>query len=339
MNNSPYSLKPASVQSVMLRVLCALVPGIAAYVWFFGAAILLQIALASVTALAAEALILSLRGKPVRQFLTDGSALVTAWLIALTFPSIAPWWLTVLATLLAIVVAKHLYGGLGQNPFNPAMVAFALMIVAYPSLMSQWPAAGSTDFAPQWNAIFGARQLDAITMATPLDALRTVLRDPEQRAVIAGLLGSNATFGNIGGRGWEWVAAAYLAGGLWLMQQRIITWHMPTAFLATLFSIAGVFSLIDSTQFAPPLFHVLTGGAMLAAFFIVTDPVSGATTPKGKLIFAAGVAALTWIIRTFGAYPDGIAFAVLLMNIAAPLIDRYTQPTVFGHRNNDGGPT
>ncbi|MDP2823869.1 MAG: RnfABCDGE type electron transport complex subunit D [Sulfuritalea sp.] len=338
MNNSPYLLKPASVQSVMLRVLCALLPGIAAYVWFFGAAILLQIALTSLTALAAEAAILALRGKPLRQFLTDGSALVTAWLIALTFPSIAPWWLTVLGTLLAIVVAKHLYGGLGQNPFNPAMVAFALMIVAYPSLMSQWPAAGFTDFAPQWNAIFGTRQLDAITMATPLDALRTVLRDPEQRAAIAGLLGANATFGNIGGRGWEWVAAGYLAGGLWLIQQRIITWHMPAAFLATLFAVAGLFSLFDATQFAPPLFHVLTGGAMLGAFFIVTDPVSGCTTPRGKLIFAAGVAVLTWIIRTFGAYPDGIAFAVLLMNIAAPLIDRYTQPPVFGHKQQDGDP-
>ena len=279
---------------------------------------------------------LKLRDKPVTMFLSDGSALVTAWLIALTFPSIAPWWLTVIGVLAAIVVAKHLYGGLGQNPFNPAMVAFALMIVAYPSLMSQWPAAGVTEFVPQWNAIFGTRQLDAVTMATPLDALRTVLRDPEQRAAIAGLLGSNATFGNIGGRGWEWVAAGYLAGGLWLIQQRIITWHLPTAFVATLFAIAGLFSLFDPMRFAPPLFHILTGGAMLGAFFIVTDPVSGATTPKGKLIFAAGVALFTWIIRSFGAYPDGIAFAVLLMNIAAPLIDRHTQPAVFGHKTQDG---
>lgn len=316
----------------MLRVLVALLPGIAAYVWFFGAAILVQIALASVTALAAEAVMIRLRDKPVMMFLGDGSALVTAWLIALTFPPIAPWWLTVIGVLAAIVVAKHLYGGLGQNPFNPAMVAFALMIVAYPSLMSQWPAAGFTDFAPQWNAIFGSRELDAITMATPLDALRTALHTADARATVAGVLGSNATFGNIGGKGWEWVAAGYLAGGLWLTQQRIITWHTPTAFLAVLLAIAGLFSLIDATRFAPPLFHLLTGGAMLAAFFIVTDPVSGATTPKGKLIFAAGVAALAWIIRTFGAYPDGIAFAVLMMNIAAPLIDRYTQPPVFGHK-------
>lgn len=338
MNNSPYFRKPASVQSVMLRVLAALLPGIAAYIWFFGAAILLQLALASVAALAAEALMLRLRGKPVMLFLTDGSALVTAWLIALTFPSIAPWWLTVLGTLLAIVIAKHLYGGLGQNPFNPAMVAFALMIVAYPQLMSQWPAPGATDFAQQWQAIFGSRQIDALTMATPLDALRTALHTIEAKGSVAGVLDSSPAIGRVGGKGWEWIAAGYLAGGLWLLQQRIITWHMPTAFLAVLAAIAGIFSLIDGTQYAGPLFHLFTGGTMIGAFFIVTDPVSGTTTPKGKLIFAAGVALFTWIIRTFGAFPDGIAFAILLMNIAAPLIDQYTQPPVFGHKDQGGSP-
>ena len=332
LNNSPYFLKPASVQSVMLRVLLALLPGIAAYVWFFGAAILVQIALASVTALAAEAAMLALRRKPVLLFLADGSALVTAWLIALTFPPIAPWWLTVTATLCAIVIAKHLYGGLGQNPFNPAMVAFALMIVAFPQLMSQWPAVGFTDFHAQLQAILGPRQLDAITMATPLDALRTALHTAEAKATVAGVLGSNAAVGNIGGKGWEWIAGGYLLGGAWMIQQRIITWHMPVAFLATLLAIAGISSAFNPALFAPPLFHALTGGAMLGAFFIVTDPVSAATTPRGKLIFAAGAALLTWVIRTFGAYPDGIAFAVLLMNICTPLIDMYTQPPVFGHK-------
>lgn len=336
LNNSPYFRQPASVQSVMLRVLLALLPSIAAYVWFFGAAILVQIALASATALVAEAAMLRLRGKPLMMYLGDGSALVTAWLVALTFPPIAPWWLTVIGVLAAIVIAKHLYGGLGQNPFNPAMVAFALMIVAYPSLMSQWPAAGFTEFTPQWNAIFGARQLDAITMATPLDALRTALHTADARATVAGVLGSNATFGNIGGKGWEWVAAGYFLGGLYLLQQRIITWHMPVAFLATLLLVSGGFTLFDGTRFVGPSFHLFTGGAMLGAFFIVTDPVSGCTTPRGKLFFAAGIALLTWIIRTFGAYPDGIAFAVLLMNIAAPLIDMYTQPPVFGHKVKRG---
>lgn len=335
MHTSPHVLQPASVRSVMFRVLVALVPGIAAYVWFFGAAILVQIALASITALAAEALMLRLRDKPVMLFLTDGSALVTACLIALTFPPIAPWWLTVTGVLIAIVVVKHLYGGLGQNPFNPAMVAFCTMIVAYPQLMSQWPRAEFNSLGPMLNAIFsGDRQLDALVMATPLDALRTVLRDPEQRATIAGILGmkgNEATFGNIGGRGWEWIAAGYLLGGLWLMQQRIITWHVPVAFVVTLAVIATGFNIAYPERFAGANFHLFTGGAMLGAFFIATDPVSGCTTPLGKIIFAAGAALLTWIIRSFGAYPDGMAFAILLMNLLVPLIDMNTQPKVFGH--------
>jgi electron transport complex protein RnfD len=335
-DNSPYFRQPASVRSVMLKVLAALLPGIAAYIWFFGAAILVQLALCSVAALAGEWAMLAIRRKPVWLFVSDGSAIVTAWLIALTFPPIAPWWLGVTATLFAIIVVKHLYGGLGQNPFNPAMAAYCLMIVAYPLLMSQWPAVGFTDFAAQWTAIFGAdRHLDAITMATPLDALRTQLHTADARATVAGILGSHATFGNIGGKGWEWVALGYLVGGVWLVQQRIITWHIPAAFLATLVAIATVASLANPAVYAGPVFQAFTGGAMLCAFFIATDPVSGVTTPRGKLIFAAGIALLTWIIRTFGAYPDGIAFATLLMNLCVPLIDMHTQPAVFGHKNRD----
>ena len=332
--NSPFFRRNVSIQGVMLKVLAALLPAIAVYVWFFGTAILIQIALTSIAALAGEALILSLRDKPVAIFLSDGSALVTAWLIALTFPPIAPWWLTVTATLTAIIVVKHLYGGLGQNPFNPAMVAFCLMIVAYPQLMSQWPAVGFTDFAAQLTAIFGERHIDALVMATPLDALRTGLHTPEAHATVAGIFGSGASFGNIGGKGWEWIAGGYLLGGLWLMQQRVISWRQPVAFLGTLMLIAGIASLAAPDRFAGPLFHALTGGAMLGAFFITTDPITGATTPRGKLIFAAGVAALVWIIRTFGAYPDGIAFATLLMNICVPLIDMATQPPVFGHKED-----
>lgn len=335
--NSPYLLKPASVTSVMVRVLVALLPGIAAYVYFFGGAVLVQIVLASIAALAGEALVLTLRGKPVKLFLTDGSALVTAWLIALTFPPIGPWWLVVLASLFAIIIIKQLYGGLGQNPFNPAMAAFALMIVCYPQLMSQWSKAGFTDFAAQWQLIFGHRELDAVTLATPLDALRTALHTAEAKATVASVFGSNATFGNIGGKGWEWIAGGYLLGGAYLLQQRLITWHMPAAFIAALGLLAGVAHLINPDQYAGPLFHLLTGGAMLGAFFIVTDPVSGSTTPRGKLYFAAGIGLLTWVIRTFGAYPDGIAFAVLLMNICVPLIDMYTQPPVFGHKADSKG--
>ncbi len=328
-NNSPFVVKASSVRSVMLRVLLALMPGVAAYVWFFGAAILVQLALASVTALAVEAFMLSLRKKPVMLFVTDGSALVTAWLIALSFPPIGPWWLVVIATLFAIALVKHLYGGLGQNPFNPAMGAFALMIVAFPQLMSQWSAPGITDLAVQLKLIFGLRELDAVTMATPLDALRTALHTGATSAAAAGQLPGA---GLIAGKGWEWVSAGYLLGGLWLMQQRIISWHIPLAFLAALGAMAGIFQLVDASRFAGPLFHLFGGGAMLGAFFITTDPVSAATTPRGKLIYAALIGALTWVIRTFGAFPDGVAFSVLLLNICVPLIDMYTQPPVFGHK-------
>ena len=340
MINSPFVRKPVSVRSVMFQVLLALVPGIVAYVWFFGAGILVQIALASAAALAGEAAMLAIRGKPKALFLTDLSAVVTAWLIALTFPPIAPWWLTVTGTLLAIVVVKQLYGGLGQNPFNPAMAAFCLMIVAYPALMSQWPAAGQLDFKVQLDLIFGGlRQVDAITGATPLDALRTALRsaanpDSPLHGLRTSHLMDGPAFGLLGGKGSEWIAFGYLLGGLWLIQRRIITWHIPLAFCAALFVCAFLLWGVRPDIYASPLFHLASGGAMLGAFFILTDPVSGTTTPRGKLLFAAGAAIFTYTIRAFGAFPDGVAFATLLMNILVPLIDMNTQAPVFGHKKD-----
>lgn len=331
MIHSPYIRKPASIQRVMFTVLLALTPGIAAYVWQIGAGILVNLLIATVTALVAEALILRLRKRPVAIAIGDLSAVVTAWLVALAFPPVVPWWLTVIAVSIAIIAVKHLYGGLGQNPFNPAMAAYCTMIVAYPSLMSQWPAAGGIDFSTQLNLILGGvRELDAITGATALDTLRTGLRAD-------GTVGSvmqAGVFGFAGGRGWEWIAGGYLLGGLFLLATRTITWHLPVGFLAGLASTAALFWIFHPDQFASPLFHLASGGAMLAAFFIVTDPVSGATTPRGKLIFAAGVGLIAYLIRAFGAYPEGIAFAVLLMNICVPLIDMKTQPSVFGHRGN-----
>lgn len=329
LSNSPYLRAPASVTRVMLKVLLALVPALVAYVWQFGIGILVQVCLAIATALACEAAMLRLRGKPLGLFLGDLSAVVTAVLIAFAFPPIAPWWVIVVGTAFAIVVAKHLYGGLGQNPFNPAMVAYCVMIVAFPALMSQWPGL-QTDNAAQWQAIFGGdRAIDALTGATPLDALRTGLR--EAHASVQQVMASGS-FGVAGGKGWEWIVLGYLVGGLWLLQQRIITWHIPLAFLGGMALISGAFWLAHGQAFASPLFHLASGGTMLGAFFILTDPVSGATTPRGKLLFAAGAALITYLIRSFGNYPDGIAFATLLMNLCVPLIDMKTQPAVFGHK-------
>ncbi|MBU3735836.1 MAG: electron transport complex subunit RsxD [Methylobacterium sp.] len=338
MNTSPYISAAPSVSIIMLKVLLALVPGIVAYVWVFGSGILLSLTLASVTALVSEAAMLKSRGRPVMPFLMDGSALVTAWLLALALPPLAPWWLVVVGTLFAIVIAKQLYGGLGYNPFNPAMVGYAVLLISFPAIMTQWPAPLAMAQTPlgaldQWQLILGRGLpegviVDAVTSATPLDYLKTQLRLQHGVAEIA----QSPVFGALGGKGIEIVVGAYLLGGLYLLQQRIISWHIPSAMLGALLLLSGFAWLLDPLHHAGPLFHLFSGATLLGAFFIATDPVSGPTTPNGKLIFAAGIGLLTWVIRTWGGYPDGVAFAVLLMNICVPLIDAYTQPRVFGHK-------
>ena len=328
----PYLTQNVSVRRIMLQVLAALLPAIAAYVWLLGPAVLVQLGIATVSALLAEALMLRLLDKPLGLFLGDGSALVTGWLIALAFPPLAPWWLVAVGTLFAIVIAKHLYGGLGQNPFNPAMIAFAVCIVSFPALMSQWPAVGQpAGVGDQIAVIFGlAPRLDSMTGATPLDALKTALKLGEGQTSVGSVMADANIFGQIAGHGWEWVAATYLLGGLWLWQRKVIGWHLPCSFLAGIAAIAGGLWLWNPEQFASPLFHLFSGGTMLGAFFIVTDPVSGSTTPKGKLIFGFAAGLLAYLIRVFGGYPDGVAFAVLLLNLCVPLIDLYTQPPIFG---------
>ena len=337
MNRSPYVTNAPSVSMIMLKVLLALVPAIIAYVWVFGGGILITLVLASATALASEALVLKWRNRPIKPFLLDGSALLTAWLLALSLPPLSPWWLVVVGTAFAIVVAKQLYGGLGYNPFNPAMVGYAVLLISFPVLMTHWPAPLELadiklSFAEQAQYIFGSvlpagMQLDAVSMATPLDYLKTQLTLHHQVQEIS----TSGQFGYLGAKGTELVVIAYLLGGLYLLQQRIISWHLPTAFLVVLSAKSGAFYLADASQFANPTFHLITGASMLGGYFIITDPVSGPTTPRGKLFFAAGVAVLTYLIRVYGGYPDGVAFSVLLMNMCVPLIDAWTQPRVFGH--------
>ncbi|MBL8425942.1 MAG: RnfABCDGE type electron transport complex subunit D [Dechloromonas sp.] len=336
---APFLLKDTSVSQVMTQVCIALVPGIAAYAWLVGPAILVQLVIATLAALLAETAMLRIQKKPLTIFLSDGSAVVTAWLIALTFPPLAPWWLVVIGTLFAIVVAKHLYGGLGQNPFNPAMVAFAVCIVSFPALMSQWPSVGlQLPLLDQINVILGlAPRVDALSSATPLDAMKTALKLGEGTQDVPALLANQDIYGNFAGRGWEWVAIGYLLGGLWMWQRKLITWHVPVSFIGAMTLLSGGLWLVNPAQYASPLFHLLSGGAMLGAFFIATDPVSGCTTPRGKLIFGAGAGLLAYIIRVFGGYPDGVAFAVLLMNLCAPVIDLLTQPRIFGMKNAGKG--
>ncbi len=337
--HSSFAAPAARVGAVMRQVLYALVPAAAVFVYWFGWGVIINLALAACTAVAAEAVMLWVRRRPVVLFLADGSAVLTGVLLGFALPPLAPWWLAVLGTAFAIVAAKHLYGGLGYNPFNPAMVGFVLLLISFPKEMSMWPDPVSPQlhalsFLDAWHTAWaghlpGGAGVDAVSSATPLDAVRTGVGLGHGVDAIR----HGDVFGHFGGTGSEWVSLALLAGGLWLLWRRIIGWHIPVALLATLAAFAGVFHLINPERYADPLFQLLTGASLLGAFFIATDPVSAATTPRGRLIYGAGIGALTYIIRTWGGYPDGIAFAVLLMNLAAPTIDAYTRPRLFGERS------
>ncbi len=331
---SPYLSDAPSVRFIMAEVLLALVPATAVYVHFFGWAIISAMCLATAMAWLCEAAMLKARGQPVGPFLGDLSVVVTAWLIALSLPPGLPWWIILLGVSCAVVVAKHLYGGLGNNPFNPAMVAYAVLIIAFPAQMTRWPAPLS--FGPMPPGIleqlllpFGGGLPDALAMATPLDTLKTQLGLHKS---VGEIRASQPGFGHWGGLGSEWIAVAYLAGGIFLLARRIITWHAPLSFLAGLLAPAIVLHLIDPTRHASGLFHLTSGATLIGAFFIATDPVSGPTTRWGQVVFGAGVGALAYAIRVFGGYPDGVAFAVLLGNCCVPLIDMSTRPPSFGHK-------
>jgi len=325
-----------SVRRVMLKVSLALLPAVAVYAWLFGPAILISMAWMVALALGFEALFLKLRGRDLAPALGDGSALLTALLLALALPPLAPWWLSLVGVFFAIVVAKQLYGGLGYNPFNPAMIGYAVLLISFPLEMTSWPASLGTGHAlgltDSFHYIFGGQLpdglgVDTISGATPLDTLKTQLGLGHS---VDAIRSTHAIFGSLGGTDWQWINLAILAGGLWLIWQRIISWHIPVALLGALAVMAGLFQGIDAERFSSPLFQLFSGAAMLGAFFIATDPVTAATSNRGKLWFGAGIGILTYIIRTWGGYPDGIAFAVLLMNMAAPTIDYYTTPRVFG---------
>ncbi|MBY6205054.1 RnfABCDGE type electron transport complex subunit D [Halomonas denitrificans] len=334
---APHLPPITTVGAVMRQVLYALVPAVVAHVWFFGPGILFQITLAVAFALGFEAAMLRLRRVALRPFLTDCSAIVTAVLFALSVPPLAPWWVALTGMLFAIVIAKQLYGGLGHNLFNPAMVGLAAVIIAFPIDLSQWlaPRSLSAGLPGVWEsavAIFTGRlpdpmSWDAISQATPLDALKTGVAENRMVAEIR----DAPIFGDFGGLGWEWIANFYALGGFWLLYRRVISWHVPVAVIGTTILVSTPMWLIGPDINPSPLQHVFSGALVFAAFFIATDPVSGCGTMRGRLLFGAGVALLTLAIRRFGGYPDGVAFAVLLMNMAAPMIDRLTRPRTFGH--------
>lgn len=335
-SSSPHQTSPANVSQLMLHVGYALVPGIATYIWLFGAGVLIHILLACATAVTAEAIVLMLRKRPVASTLADSSAILTAVLLALAIPPLAPWWLSVLGAAFAIILGKQLYGGLGYNPFNPAMLGYAMLLISFPLEMTRWPAALSLlEQAPSLSdsisVIFAnGVSVDAISAATPLDTLKTQIGQGMSIQNVMASSDHGQLFGRFAGIGWESINIALLLGGLYLLFTRRIAWQIPVSMLLSIALLAGVFHYLDPQQYASPVLHLFGGATMLGAFFIATDPVSACTTPRGRILYGVGIATITYAIRNWGGYPDGIAFAVLLMNMAAPTIDYFTQPRVFG---------
>lgn len=323
-----------STAHLMRWVIAATLPGIGAMTFYFGLGVISNVLLAGLFALGAEALILILRQRPVRPALGDSSALLTGVLLGACLPPASPWWLIAVGVFAAIVVAKQLYGGLGHNPFNPAMVGYALLLVSFPTYMTLWSPPQSFSAETLFNETLWAQiigtlppaKLDALSGATPLDAFKH-----KGQAILASEFWASQPLPEGTLSAWRSVALAWLAGGLVLIIKRIISWHIPVAMLGSMTLIAALFYAGDPSHFASPLFHLLTGATLFGAFFIATDPVSAATSKRAKLIYGAGIGTLVIIIRTLGGYPDAVAFAVLLMNLCVPLLDIYTVPRPSGH--------
>jgi electron transport complex protein RnfD len=335
---APHVIAGYTVPRVMFQVLLALVPVVLVHVALLGPGLLLQLAVASVTALASEAAALRWRKRASGPALRDGSVLVTSALLALSVTPLLPWWLTVLGTAVAVLLGKHAFGGLGQNPFNPAMVGYAVLLVSFPVEMTRWPVPLDAEGARSWGELAGlalqafyggglGSTWDGYTGATALDSIRAGL---DQRHTMSELLERGDIVGTFGARGFEWLNLAAFGGGLYLLARRIVRWHIPAAVLAGLLAPAFVAHALDPGAHLAPIVQACSGATMLGAFFIATDPVSAATSDRGRLWYGAGIGLLTWLVRTWGGYPDGFAFAVLLMNLAVPLLDRYTVPRIYG---------
>jgi electron transport complex protein RnfD len=331
----PYIRDGLDSKAMMHAVLVALAPAGVGAVYFFGSRVLLVICLASLSAVVTEAACqLAIRRKMT---VSDGSAVVTGVLLAFTLPPTVPYWLPVVGSIFAVAVVKVAFGGLGSNLVNPALAARAFLMLAWPAHLMVWA-------APARGTLSGISGMDAVTTATPLGVYgmaRGILSDPsapaQEIAVAANnlkYLGSsdslkNLLFGNVGGSIGETSVLLLAIGGLYLLARRIICWEIPAAFVLTVgfltWALGGQGAFTGS-----PLFHAMSGGLMLGALFMATDPVTSPVTPVGRLIFGFGCGVITSIIRLTGGYPEGVCYSILLMNLTVPLLDRATRPRIFG---------
>jgi electron transport complex protein RnfD len=343
--SAPFTRDDSPVRSIMLFVVQALISAtVFAFLVFGWPAFYLFIVTVG-SALVFEAMSLALGGRPVKITLSDCSALLSGWLVAMTLPPWAPWWIGVLGSFIAIVVGKQVYGGLGQNLFNPAMLARVALLVSFPLEMTTWIKPGFFLSGPgpitSIGITFGGQiPVDGYIGATAIGYIKTEFSQGRHlsEALASGDYGFFSSFigwssGSLG----EISGLLLLLGGLYLMKKKVITWHIPVSMMGTVAVLATLFMLIDGERYPGPLFHLSSGALMLAAFFIATDYVTSPNSPIGQLIFGAGCGLIVFVIRSWGAYPEGVGFAVLLMNSITPVIDHYVRPRIYG-RDHKGRP-
>ncbi|WP_462426066.1 RnfABCDGE type electron transport complex subunit D [Anaerotignum lactatifermentans] len=305
-SGTPHVRSKESIQSIMRDVIIALIPATAMGIYFFGIPALILIAVSIVASVFFEWLYQKLLKKPVT--ISDLSAVVTGLLLAMNLPASAPIWVPIVGAAFAIIFAKQLFGGLGQNFINPALAGRAFLLASYPTEMTSW------------TAPVGFSGADAVAVATPLATLKTgAMPDASLTDVILGT--------NIGGCIGETCAVALIIGGIYLLVKHVISWRIPVLYILTVFVLTAA---IGRKGLRVPVYEIFTGGLMLGAFFMATDYASSPVTPKGQIIFAIGCGIITTLIRIFGGYPEGVSYSILIMNLAVPLIERFTEPKIFG---------
>jgi electron transport complex protein RnfD len=337
--HAPHAHAPTSVPRLMALVMGALVPATVLGFWLYGWPAVNLWCCTVLACVAVEYACLRLAGKSPAAYLGDGSAVLTAWLLALSLPPWAPWWIGAVGGAFAMAIGKHVFGGIGQNLFNPAMLARVALLISFPVEMTTWIAPTplfsltTPSFTDALTITFGGLPAaDAVSGASLLGHIKTELirGTSVEQAVTGHFDPALASIGMRTGSLGETSAALLAAGGVLLLWQRTITWHIPLTMLLGIAVPAAALHAFDPAHYAGPMLHLLSGSVILGAFFIATDPVTSPSSRAGQLAFGAGCGFLTYVIRTWGGYPEGVAFAVLLMNAATPIIDRYLRPRVYG---------
>ena len=308
-SSSPHVHSGDSIQKNMLYVVLALLPAYLVALYYFGVGALAVSVIAIASCIGFEAFIQRFVLK-TKVSISDGSAALTGLLLAMNLPSNLPWWMVIIGSMAAIGLGKMCYGGLGSNLFNPALVGRVFLLISFPAAMTVWP-------VPE---PFSMAYMDAQTAATPLSLMKF---DQMLPPIISTIVG------NEGGSMGEVSAIALLLGGCFLLWKKVITWHIPVSILATVAVFTGIMHLVDPIAYENPLWHLCSGGLLLGAIFMATDYVTSPMTTRGQLIYGVGIGLITVVIRLWGSYPEGVSFAILLMNATTPLIDKYISPKRF----------